>query len=63
VVNVTWADFIWFILTFHLLYHSWRRFKWCWRCCDATVGSLFATSSLCLLICAVVLLHCTILLL
>jgi hypothetical protein len=31
-VNVTCTDFVWFILAFHLLYHCWRRFKWCWRC-------------------------------
>jgi hypothetical protein len=44
VVNVTCTDFVWFILLFHLLYHCWRRFKWCWRCCDAATGSLFAAS-------------------
>jgi hypothetical protein len=44
VVNVTCNDFVWFILIFHLLYHCWRRFKWCWRC-DAAAGSLFAASN------------------
>jgi hypothetical protein len=45
VANVTGTDFVWFILTFHLLYHCWSRFKWCWRrCYDATTRSLFAAT-------------------
>jgi hypothetical protein len=43
-VNITCTDFAWFILIFHLLYHCWRRFRWCWSCRDATIGSLFASS-------------------
>jgi hypothetical protein len=47
VVNVNCTDFVWFILIFHLLYHCCRRFRWCWRCRDATIGSLFAASKVC----------------
>jgi hypothetical protein len=43
-VNVTCTDFVLFILIFYLLYHCWRRFRWCWRYHDAIIGSLFVAS-------------------
>jgi hypothetical protein len=40
VVNVICADFVWFILIFHLSNHSCRGSRCCWSFCDANAGSL-----------------------
>jgi len=45
VVNVTWADFAWLILIFHVSNQAWRMSRWSWRCCEAMLGSEWTASS------------------
>jgi len=46
VVNVTWTDFAWWILIFHVSNQAWRMSRWSWRCCEAMIGSEWTASSL-----------------